>query len=489
MIAFKRFDFQIGAVLVLLATSVAWPQSSTAPALRPPPIRMEPAPQVTDDPAAKYPPLLPSTQPDDLGKGVQRTMQLLASSTPAHRNHVRVLFYGQSITEQEWSKAVGADLRKRFPEADFDIQNRAIGGFASQILVNSSEIDLYPFYPDLVIFHVYGANQEYEQIIQRIRSRTTAEVLMQTDHATSWPVDHAQAQAHHGAWWDDFMNNTFLPETAAKYGCGLVDVRKDWLVYLRTYHIEPKALTIDGTHLNAQGNYLMSHIISRYLVPRKDSANPPDADMVRTMPVAQEQWNQGRLKFEFDGNRIDAIAPSNAQGQADVLVDGQAPSAIDGCYCFTRPSPGPWSPLFIMRVDHHTRLQVEEWTCRVTSVDADGKSWQFAVSGSITGDDGTGSSDKLFVSNSGRVVIDPKWQFRGFKPPLPVGFTEKWTARLMGVDHYQPPADASSPGCENTITLAQGLKNGHHVLELNSHGPAEKLLQAFRVYRPPVQEP
>ena len=43
-----------------------------------------------------------------------------------------VLFCGQSITEQEWSKQVAGDLRRRFPHADLEIENRAIGGFASQ---------------------------------------------------------------------------------------------------------------------------------------------------------------------------------------------------------------------------------------------------------------------------------------------------------------------------------------------------------------------
>src|SRR6058998_2348722 len=95
-----------------------------------------------------FPPPLPAKNPAELGVHVQRTMTLLATSTPEHRNHVRILFYGQSITEQQWSKQVAEDLRKRFPNADLEIENRAIGGFASQLLVRPAEHDLYPFYPD-----------------------------------------------------------------------------------------------------------------------------------------------------------------------------------------------------------------------------------------------------------------------------------------------------------------------------------------------------
>ena len=79
------------------------------------------------------------------GRHIQRTMTLLATSTPEKRNTVRVLFYGQSITEQDWWKSVADDLRQRFPYANLIIENRAIGGFASQLLVKTAETDLYPY--------------------------------------------------------------------------------------------------------------------------------------------------------------------------------------------------------------------------------------------------------------------------------------------------------------------------------------------------------
>ena len=53
---------------------------------------------------AKYPPAPPEPHPELFGSGIQRTMTLLATSTPARRNPVRILFYGQSITKQEWSQ-------------------------------------------------------------------------------------------------------------------------------------------------------------------------------------------------------------------------------------------------------------------------------------------------------------------------------------------------------------------------------------------------
>src|SRR5262249_24513795 len=163
-------------------------------------------------------------------------------------------------------KAVAADLRRRFPSADLEIENRAIGGFASQALLRPAAHDVYPFYPDLAIFHVYGANEQYEQIIPSTRSRTALEGLMPKEQVNGWPQEKPDEKADKGLWWDYLMNHEFLPGIARKYGCGLVDIRSGWLQYLRDNHYEPRKLLSDGAHLNAQGNFLMASLIEQYLV-------------------------------------------------------------------------------------------------------------------------------------------------------------------------------------------------------------------------------
>jgi hypothetical protein len=169
--------------------------------------------------AESYP---PTQFPDSStwGRQIQRTMRLLATSTPEKRHTVRILFYGQSITEQQWAKRVEDDLRQRFPHANLVVENRALGGFASQMLVKMAETDLYPFQPDLLIFHVYGAHDKYEDIIRRTRERTTAEILRQNDHVTK-PSDFAEEtdpakRPPAGKHWDAFMNHNHLPSLAKK---------------------------------------------------------------------------------------------------------------------------------------------------------------------------------------------------------------------------------------------------------------------------------
>lgn len=78
-----------------------------------------------------FPAVAPDPNASHFGAGIQRTMTLLASSTPERRNAVRILFYGQSLTKQEWTRTIADDLRARFPYADITFANRAIGGYAS----------------------------------------------------------------------------------------------------------------------------------------------------------------------------------------------------------------------------------------------------------------------------------------------------------------------------------------------------------------------
>ena len=477
---------------VIAALAIATTARSAA-AEQPPPQKSLPTPRPEAAVNAAFPPPLPAPDPSRLGRGVQRTMTLLASSTPRRRRHVRVLFYGQSITEQEWSKQVAAELRCRFPNADLEIENRAIGGFASQLLIRPAEHDVYPFYPDLVIFHVFGANQQYEQIIRSIRSRTTAEVLMQTDRiGDSWPLEQPDDKADKGPRWDYFMNHRFLPETAMKYGCGLCEIHADWLAYLRANHYQPRQLLVqDGAHLNVQGNYLMARLTSRYLVYRPELPDAAWKDLARDHAVDAGAWKDGKLSIAVEGNRVDVL-PAAAKGEAAggsgrVLIDGRKPSEFPAAYRIARPQPGPWSPLFLSRVDHDAPLLLEDWTLRVRRVAADGKAWEFDVSGSLTGADGSGRSDRPFVSKSGRVKIEPAAWFRGFYPPLPEGYTIHWQVLPMFADTYRAPR-AGDPALDNATTVVQGISNSRHTLQIVADDPAHlPAIAAVRTYRPPVK--
>ena len=117
------------------------------------------------------------------------------------------------------------------------------------------------------------------------------------------------------------------------------------------------------------------------------------------------------------------------------------------------------------------RLVLEDWTLKVSRVSTDGKTWDFDVSGSVTGQDGSGHNDRPFTSKSGRVKIDPAAWFRGFYPPLPEGYTIRWKVLPMFADTYQTPK-IDDPTKENATTVVQGIANAKHTLEIIADDPA-----------------
>lgn len=446
--------------------------------------------------AASFPAPRNLGDPARLGQGIQRAMTLLAGSTPEHRNTVRVLFYGQSITEQNWSKAVAEDLKRRFPNAHLIIENRALGGFASQRLVNTAETDLYPFYPDLLIFHVFGAHNNYEDIIRRTRERTTAEIVIQTDHVTrdadlTEETNPAKSAPNK---WNSFMNYNFLPKIAEQYGCGVVDQRNLWKQYLKENNLKAAQLLRDGVHLNDHGCYVMAAFVKAYLVKRDDvSIDPMQCKTVKTFAVGKDvAWKDGKLTLPFEGNRVDVIVKEGSAAPAPVMIDGRKPSEHAELYGFTRalPKPGGKWPV-ITNLRGEDTPQLEEWTLDVKKDPANEKFYTFALRGSKTGPDGEGRSDKDFVSNSRRVAFAAKsWDIdfamktlAGVKT-IPAAFTVKWKTVPYFVDEFVSPG-IKDKTVETVVTLAQGLKNGKHTLEIS--GSPETPIAAIRIYRPALE--
>ncbi|HYO80330.1 MAG TPA: glycoside hydrolase family 2 TIM barrel-domain containing protein [Bryobacteraceae bacterium] len=425
-----------------------------------------------------YPTVPGPAEVSRLGTRLQRTMRLLAESTPEHRNQVRILFYGQSITKQDWSRQVAEDLRRRFPAADLVIENRSIGGYSSPYLVRTLPQDVYPFYPDLVIFHVYGAEKEYEEIIRGIRENTTAEIAIQTDHETGTNTEARTKRSQ-----------TFLPSIAEKYGCELIDIHRPWMEYLKASGLEPKQLLRDGVHLNAHGNFVMAELTKPYL--RLNEESPVRGSGVREFRVGGEvEWLEGRLVVEFDGNRVDLVSGAGLPSvRARVLIDGKPPSQIPELYVHSRPSEAwgaDWTS--INRVSSIKPLLVEDWRVELFDVAPDAAMFRFRVIGSRTGPDGNGLSTERFVSNSGRVVIEPgDWAIKRAydlrKKPMPEGFVIHWSVLPLFQDLYEAP-DRSDLTREHSVILAQGLSNGKHRLELVAEGATAPSVSAVRVYRP-----
>ena len=450
---------------------------------------------ITSIRAEDYPPPKPPADTSQYGKYFQRSMTLMATGKPEKRNTVRVLFYGQSIIGQQWHTMVVEDLKKRFPHTDFIVANKAIGGFSSQLLVRTMHYDVIPFYPDLLVFHVYGAHDKYEDIIRYIRTHTTAEIIMQSDHANKWP----EPKCTGNPWteqkdWSDRMNYFLLPAIAEKYHCSWQPQRWEWVDYLKEYNLQPEALLTDSVHLNEQGRWLMAELLKRYLVYMPNEPKDQWQNMVRTYIVGKDvDWEGNKLTLQFEGNRVVALAGGGSMGKASIFVDGRKVSGHPECHTFTRPSgtPGVGWPA-IKKISWNKPLLIEDWQVECSNFNDKQDDFTFTIRGSKTGSDGSGNAKERFISNSGRIVIEPEdWVFEYdksvSKKNTPEGYKVQWKVELMGTDEYVSP-EIENAAKEYSTVLASNLTNDLHTLVLICETDNRPDIQAIRIYTPPFKD-
>ncbi len=407
--------------------------------------------------------------------GIARTAWLLTSSSSAHPKAVRILVYGQSISEQVWWKDVRDFVKERFPLANITFINKAIGGFSSERLQLMAENDVVSFYPDLILFHDYGNEADYEKIIQTIRRKTTAEIALQTDHMAG------QSQE-----WHDKHCDVWLPEICKKYGLALIDIRNPWKTYLKENNLEIKDLLVDGVHLNAHGNYLMASIIKKYFSSLNNV--PATNKYVKELVAGKDFELKGNnIEIPVNGNRVDLVwKPNVGGGQMVVNIDGKKPSDFNICYYYTRPAFDTTG--FLRKIGQVLAMKLtdkakeEEWAMTITSTDSVRQQMVFSLRGSLTGEDGTGTSERTFTSNSGKIIIDSTQWFRAKEfarfPWVKPGDVLKWKVKGMCKDEVTPIASA-------VTTVVQGVENTGHRLKLSGKGVKD--LQGIRVYEPALK--
>lgn len=421
---------------------------------------------------------LPATpaNTDSFGLHVQRTASLLANSTMQKRLPVNILIYGQSITgSQLFTQSILDALQQKYPYADINLKNLCIGGFAASQLVRTAPHDVYNTCADLIIFHVYGGEKtgELDTIFSNLRRSSTAEIILMNHHLNANQTKFSEP------------TREALKQIAAKYALELVDVSTEWTQYLATNNLQPKDLLRDNVHPNRQGNWLLAQLVERHirLHPSMKFKSP-----LQITPA---------YKIKFTGNRLDAIADAatlqkGGIQQAVLILDGKPVTNNPVRFRITRPSAGAgtWWPA-LRRVSHNSPLIPEDWTLEITAINADTTLYTFKVTGSETGEDGTGTSNALFTSRSGRVVLDPSDLILNkiketFKTVTPVGFKITWSVVPAFADTYQPPVVTDTTKLYRT-TLLSGLNNGPHTLELKTDKRAALPISYFEVHHPEWQ--
>lgn len=421
-------------------------------------------------------PVLPDTS--EYGRYTSRTMHLLQNSTKEKPNTVKILVYGQSISAQKWWLDVKKDIETKFPHANLIMENKAIGGFASQLLIKTVEMDVSSFYPDLVLLHIYGSDKMYDSVLYTIRSRTAAEVAIQTDHYTG------------ASKWSDTMSYHILPELAFKYKCDLINIRDPWKKYLSDNNLDTSRLLSDAVHLNDFGNYLMAELIKPLFTFKSKYGDDPFELVKRYVPGKDFQMKKD-LNLPLDGNRVDFILGDITQ-PAEIYVDGKKPSDFQGTYYMSRPTNSkgeawPWNLPAMIRVQHTTPWVSEDWFLKYTEAEPPYTDFRFEIWGSVTGNEGAGNGSEDFVSPSGRIIIKKgdaeeggdwhlKRSYKVLKTTVNEGDTIHWKTYSISTDKI----DNTMSG--KTITVYQGLPNTVHSVKL--HSKSRIPIKEVVVYRP-----
>lgn len=428
-------------------------------------------------------PALPDTS--EYGRYTSRTMHLLQNSTPAKPNTVKILVYGQSISAQNWWLSVKKDIEQKFPNANLVMENKAIGGFASQLLCKTVEMDVSFFYPDLVLLHIYGSDKMYDSVLHTIRSRTTAEIAIQTDHYTGTSK------------WSDNMSYHILPKLAEKYKCDIINIRDPWKKFLKDNDLDSSQLLSDAVHLNEFGNMLMAELI-KPLFTYKSKFEPDPFQLVKTYNSDKDfKVTSKNFTFEFEGNRLDLIL-DNSEGKftSTVWLDNKKPSEFQGTYFMSRPYNNkgdnwPWNLPAMIHVGKNTPWIAETWTLRFTEAKPPYDDFSFEIEGSSTGKEGSGKGSEDFVSPSGRVVIAKddadnggewhlKRSYKVVKAEVKTGDEIFWKTYSISLDGF----NEKNTG---TVTLFQGVPNTKHVLRITSAGNKKPPVKQIVVYKPFLQ--
>ena len=392
---------------------------------------------------------------------------------------VRILVYGQSISGQEWWKEVKTYFENKYPGSKINFINKAIGGFSADRLKLTAANDVVTFYPDLILFHDYGSEADYEKIIRIIKTKTTADIAIQTDHIAAQSTE-----------WHDSHNNVWLPELCKKYGLALLDIRKYWKQYLAENNLAAKDLLSDDVHLNKHGNYLMAGIIKSYFENLTYSI-ASDERKVILEKGKHFSSKKGRIQISFVGNRVDVVSGTGAK-RAVISISRNGPGEKEGaCFYFSRPAlklNGSFLTNIgmLLGMEFTKKTKEEVWSLTIISVDSVQQQMSYIIKGSVTGEDGGGNSSSLFTSNSGGIIIKPEPWFRRrdekdfaqFKW-LKAGDVLQWEVRSMC-------HDSLSLIPSKTQTLFQGIQNGSHQLIIN--GAGAKRIKKIIVYKPLLNE-
>lgn len=441
---------------------------------------------------------------DSTSDRLAHSLAIVRESMSGQSKVLRLLFYGQSMTSTHWTDLAAEHLRQTYPHTQFVIRNMAIGGFSAEKLERTVERDVSDFYPDLVVFHDYGDHRAYERIIKIIRSRTAAEVVVETDPVRE-PVEPLCPEGfrltlvpppgctgvlyYRQHNWEEHMSGVIIPSLASRYALAIEPRRAIWNAFIHEKNILPTDLLDDTGHLNAAGWQLAADIFDRFFDNAVANYGGERSNLVISYPPP----SNGELKtYQFNGNRVEIIGGGPLDGRVTARIDGIEASATDGCWQTSRTTSlenvPDWPAIRQVTISPGVNA-AETWTATITHLSADQSDFTFTITGSKTGPDGRGRANSNFTSLSGRVrIAAADWMipsaFALTQRRVPEGFNVSWSRDF--VCHDLPAVPLGKEAIEVRHILATGLRNGPHRLTVEIQPNIQSSVREIRLYRPPL---
>jgi isoamyl acetate esterase len=207
------------------------------------------------------------------------------AATPPSVKPLKIVFFGDSITQQGVNPGGYLDKMKKMLEAkgikdDYQLIGAGIGGNKIYDLYLRYEEDVLIHNPDVVVIWVgvndvwhkssFGTGTDadkfekiYTALVKKFQSKGI-KVILATPATIGERTDFSNQQ-------DGDLNHysNIIRTIAAKFDCPVADFRKEFLKYnvvKNTTNKESGILTTDRVHLNEAGNQLVADILTTLVI-------------------------------------------------------------------------------------------------------------------------------------------------------------------------------------------------------------------------------
>jgi len=350
--------------------------------------------------------------------------------------------------------------------------------------------------PDLVILYSGGQAPDLDEMLGRFRARSTADVIVASLHLREQDREIRPDTVETPSW-------AAVREVCARHGVEFVENRREWADYLTAQRQPISWLLKDAVHQNDHGALVIAENIARHFAPQPDPVGSPDLRERRIAPDDPEvrlegTWvrrdgvfvnedGTGQVTVGFTGNRLDVSGDAGILGaEIDGMSAAQFPAFHRTLIVPGERNRRPERGMTADRAPHAVflgpldRIVPQDWRIEMRSDTGD-----YALVGSVTGEDGLGHNGTDFTGRSGQITVPTALWRRRTEPDGSytngTGDVFTFTVRRATT----PTVDlGTGKGRPRSVSVVQNAENGPHEVTLRGSGRGELRISGFRVFNP-----